>query len=616
MSAENKVSTPDSTPAKPALNINLDYLVPTLSAICAGVIHHICNKKEALTYVDLLLIISPSLPVLLGLVVKIITFMINWLANGTQNMNLGFLGTMIQKMNSILQLNKQNVTFNNNDSLDKDGRIIFQKYTVNIDISKKMTEWQNMNYYIIQHKETTCESILFKIIQKFTNILYDRNLIFVNFYHEMTFENNKVIIYFVNIPNSDKYNLYIASSSEEYLLTTNIYRKLYPSTYVENISYYRISRIYNEYRDELLHTVKMYKAKSTNKRKVCMNFCFAGPPGTSKTYGARAIAKELTREIFEINLSKIVYEEDFLALFSEENIKKYVFLLDEIDLMCPSREFDDKLIKSAEETRLTTFGITKSNTDVVIDYDSEHSSLTEEDGFVNKKLLHQIHLLQDEVRKLHEKMDKTSSFQDWLKSFLEKFYRITSELLYINLIRHFIPIYDVFGATTLSSINEYNKIFVKHYDGGIKVSQKLLEEKIFGINSSSNDGSTSNNSPMSAIKTPFTLRTLLNFISGGNTHDDLVIIATTNRPEKLDPALIRPGRLRLIEFKNLRKEDAVCMLLENYPEEKEAIERGLDEIGYTDYMSNGALLEAVISSTHTLEKTLKTFQRELYNLNN
>ncbi len=96
----------------------------------------------------------------------------------------------------------------------------------------------------------------------------------------------------------------------------------------------------------------------------------------------------------------------------------------------------------------------------------------------------------------------------------------------------------------------------------------------------------------------------------------MVIIATTNRPEKLDPALIRPGRLRLIEFKNLRKIDAVSMLLENYPNEKEAIENGLNEIGYEDYMSNGALLEAVMSSTSTLDKTLKTFQRELILIKN
>ncbi len=584
-----------SSEQKPSVNVNFDYLAPTLSAICAGVIHHICNKKEALTYVDFLLIVSPSLPVLLGLVLKMFAFIVNLIANGTQHMNLGFLGTMIQKVNGWLRLDRPNTA--KTDSLDENGRIIFYKYTVNIDISKKMTEWQKMKYHIVQHKNMSIDIYISGIIQHFTNILYDRNMCFVNFYHECMIEGQIVILYFENISNSDKYNIYVASSSKDYVFTSKICRILNPSTYVENTSHYRISRIYNEYRDELLHTIKMYKENSVNKRKVCMNFCFAGPPGTSKTYAARAIAKELSREIFEINLSKIVYEEDFLALFTEEQIKKYVFLLDEIDLMCPSREFDDKLIKSAEESRLTTFGVSNAG----IDYESEHSSLTEEEGFENKKLLHQIALLQNEVRKLHEKMDKTSSFQEWLKTFLEESFKC----VYYGFISM------VSGSLSITDSSRIKLYFKVDKIESFSMANYILTYMESNFSISSTNGHSTSVSSKSTDKTPFTLRTLLNFISGGNTHDDLVIIATTNRPKKLDPALTRPGRLRLIQFKNLRKEDAVCMLLENYPEEREAIERGLDEICYTDYMSNGALLEAVISSTHTLEKALFSFQREL-----
>ncbi len=424
-------------------------------------------------------------------------------------------------------------------------------------------------------------------------------------------------MYFEN-DGTDKYTIYYVSSISKYTLALNIIYALYPTIYTENKSYYRISRIYNEYREELLHTIQMYKEKSINRRKVCMNFCFAGPPGTSKTYGARAIAKELGREIFEINLSKIVFEEEFLSLFTEENIKKYVYLLDEIDLMCPSREFDDKLIKSAEETRLTTFGVTTCSSTKSVE--SEESSLTEEDGYgnVNKQLLHKITLLQEDIRKLQEKMDKTSSFQEWLKGFLEQFAQVTLEFLYFNACNIFFTPNTSKNITScktkLQPIHEY---LVKTLESPTDVSS-FLDQKLKSVCSfnskNSNDSNTMSNTTFSSNKTPFTLRTLLNFISGGNTHDDLVIIATTNRVEKLDPALIRPGRLRLVEFKNLRKVDAIAMLLENYPEQRIAIEHGLDEIGYEDYISNGALLEAVMSSTSTLEKTLQTFQRELLNI--
>ncbi len=625
MSSENKAGTEGTpSPTKPALNLNLDYLVPTLSAIAAGLIHHICNKKEPITYVDVLLIISPSLPVLLGVIVKIITFIINWIANGTQSMNLGFLGTIIQKVNTIMNVKPK---CDNTHSFDEKGRLIFHKYTVNIDISKKITEWQQKRYKITYCKDS-CDLNVIKIVQHFTEINLehtDSNFYFKNFYHEFIMDNEKIIVYVENCDNCDnkekyKYNFYIISQWS-HMCAKVLYFMLNTRKYKENDSYYRVSRIYNEYHDELLHTIKMYKANSINKRKVCMNFCFAGPPGTSKTYGARAIAKELTRKIFEINLSKIVYEEDFLALFSEENIQKYVFLLDEIDLMCPSREFDDKLIKSAEETRLTTFGVKSSNSSntkasYAFDYDSENSSLTEEDGFGNKRLLHKINILQGEIQKLHEKMDKTFSFQEWLKEFLER--------LFSFMCISFIP-YMGFSNSDYAKIKELlgiHKDDSKYDSKNDSIHQIFLKyvTKYYIPNSLVTDNISSNiYSPKNTIqttKTPFTLRTLLNFISGGNTPDDLVIIATTNRPEKLDPALIRPGRLRLIEFKNLRKVDAVSMLLENYPDEQVAIEHGLDNIGYEDYMANGALLEAVMSSTHTLVNTLQTFQRELLLLKN
>lgn len=205
-----------SSEQKPSVNVNFDYLAPTLSAICAGVIHHICNKKEALTYVDFLLIVSPSLPVLLGIVLKMFAFIVNLIANGTQHMNLGFLGTMIQKVNGWLRLDRSNT--NKTDSLDENGRIIFYKYTVNIDISKKMTEWQMMKYHIVQHTNMSIDIYISGIIQHFTNILYDRNMCFVNFYHEFMIEGQIVILYFENISNSDKYNIYVASSSKDYVL--------------------------------------------------------------------------------------------------------------------------------------------------------------------------------------------------------------------------------------------------------------------------------------------------------------------------------------------------------------------------------------------------------------
>ncbi len=596
-----------SEPTK--MNITFDHLAPTLSAIMAGIVHHMCREKRQLTFIDFLLIISPSLPVLSTQFLKLIAFVINFMCNGIFGINIGFLTHFIDFISK--RESKKSDTIG--VGFDKEERIIFPKYTVEIDISKKMEEWQKEGLYVrscseseLSYKNNRNILLLVENITKhnltFSNSI--SNTVFVNFYNEFTIDTDKVYVYITNTNKEKKlYKIYRASTNINYTSINEVYCKLYPTEYIENKSKYRVSRIYNEYSKELLTTIMRFKESLTNNgRKVCTNFCFAGPPGTCKTYAARAIAKELTREIVEVNISSIVYEKDFFEIFTKNDVSKSVFLFDEIDLMCPSREFDDKLIKNAEESRLTTFGV-KSNNELM-DYESENSSLTEEDGFVNKKLLHQIHLLQDEMKKLHEKMNETTSFQEWLKNFLEEsFKKVYYGFITMNLTgltgTDISKLRDIFKVEnfTVQAIMNY---FLKYMESNFAIQSKnSISTSSISTSSISND------------KTPFTLRTLLNYISGGNTPDDLVIIATTNRPEKLDPALIRPGRLRLMEFKNLRKIDIVNMLLENYSNEKSKIEEFLENIHYEDYMISGALLEAIISSCNDLNDIFQIIQREI-----
>ena len=56
---------------------------------------------------------------------------------------------------------------------------------------------------------------------------------------------------------------------------------------------------------------------------------------------------------------------------------------------------------------------------------------------------------------------------------------------------------------------------------------------------------------LSEEETPVSLSTILNSLDGLLTPEGLVFFITTNHPEKLDKALIRPGRIDLIkEFNN------------------------------------------------------------------
>ena len=70
---------------------------------------------------------------------------------------------------------------------------------------------------------------------------------------------------------------------------------------------------------------------------------------------------------------------------------------------------------------------------------------------------------------------------------------------------------------------------------------------------------------MKALKRPITLSGLLNAIDGVTSPEGRVLIMTTNNPEALDPALVRPGRVdREVFFGNVIRETAVQIFKRMY----------------------------------------------------
>lgn len=69
-------------------------------------------------------------------------------------------------------------------------------------------------------------------------------------------------------------------------------------------------------------------------------------------------------------------------------------------------------------------------------------------------------------------------------------------------------------------------------------------------------------------KDPLTLSGILNVLQGTIDNEDLIWIMTTNHPEKLDPALIRPGRIHMkIKLDYIQLPEIIEMLQYYYPEE-------------------------------------------------
>lgn len=300
-----------------------------------------------------------------------------------------------------------------------------------------------------------------------------------------------------------------------------------------------------------------------------------------------------------------------MKLFNESEIKSTVYLLDEIDLMCPTREYDDAILKQLDINRRQQFSSGPSSI-------STFASISDTESNDGKQQI-------DEMHKIHEKLDRLLTFQDWLKLILQLILRLVlltfmsvSNIIYpygieyYSTFNNFINVpfnsSDAESSTIASDANNRAK-FIRKIMGYISNRPCLYEDTNYGVG----------NSPSSShpIQTPFTLRTLLNFISGGTTPDGLCIIATTNRPELLDPALTRAGRLRHMPFNYLRIQDAIHLIrdmfaVDGYTEDD--IRQKLQEINYKDYQSSGALLSAVISSSVTLDQCIEVFDRELKEL--
>ncbi len=622
---------------------------------------------------DFLLIISPSVPVISALILKLIAMGLAVMAAGIEGgAKLGAVGKTIVWLSEKLNI-KRNDGMYKDKAFDEYGRMIFQKYTVDFDMNKKVAEWQKQGLHVSLIRQNlnalslggTYLDVIFQRTKTYPcRVLSNKSMItiFRNFYDVLEFkgegtqahlyvemviapddiknlvENPSLSIYNEEIYKNISVYVYIASTKRYGY--SEIFRLVYHEYYQENHSSFRLSRIHNEHSDQIRTAIKRYKIQRkfqsfcpadhklenidlSSMRPVSLNFCFAGPPGTSKTYAARAIAKEINRDIAEIDLSKIVYEEEFFEFFKKRDVLSFVFLLDEIDLMCPSRDLDDKLIKMKEEQRFEKLGMgmgsdggnrdrsgcgIASDDGSLSDSESDSSIASTQkssgrDESLNRKVLERLGGMEERFGRMEKRLNMVYHILDVLQKMLAN---VLGAICY--------GIFMCFKYITNEPVQ--SDVRVAHTDKKemvYKTLEKYCNIFTFGVDPKYRRDTSIDSSVENKEKAPFTLRTLLNFISGGKTPEGLIIIATTNRPDKLDPALIRPGRLRLVEFKNLRRCDAVALLSENFvtEEDKAEIEAGLDRIGYQDYAASGALLEAIMSSSNSVKEVFVSLDREL-----
>ena len=114
-------------------------------------------------------------------------------------------------------------------------------------------------------------------------------------------------------------------------------------------------------------------------------------------------------------------------------------------------------------------------------------------------------------------------------------------------------------------------------------------------------------------KDELNLAGLLNVLDGVVDTPERLLVMTSNHPEKLDPALIRPGRIDKQIFLGYLQTDAACEMISHYfgtgdegvtPKQRETIDRLL---GVEGLMVTPAQMEQQCAEHETVDGLLEAF---------
>lgn len=109
------------------------------------------------------------------------------------------------------------------------------------------------------------------------------------------------------------------------------------------------------------------------------------------------------------------------------------------------------------------------------------------------------------------------------------------------------------------------------------------------------------------------VNTLLTELDGLSTREGIYLIAATNRPEMIDEAMLRPGRLETLLYVELPKPEERVSILKALIQKTGIMDEGLAEIGRTDDCKefSGADLESLLrkAGQHALRRQSDVVER-------
>ncbi|KAH8177010.1 ATPase family associated with various cellular activities (AAA) domain-containing protein [Sarocladium implicatum] len=275
--------------------------------------------------------------------------------------------------------------------------------------------------------------------------------------------------------------------------------------------------------NEYLHpsTPAWYASRGIPLRR---GYLFHGPPGTGKTSFSFALAGVFGIDIYVISLQDVnVTEEDLAALFAKLP-RRCIVLLEDIDSAGLKRSGDSDDDKKGKKDKDMAEKTQDEDAEKDTEKDTESKKLTNGE---TKKTDDTKAEDDDKTKKRKKKKDKKSKRKSSSDSDSDD------------------------SSSSSSSSDESAK--------KRKKSRKMRKKRV-----EKGNGRRGPNVTTFSMET-ISLSGLLNAIDGVASHEGRVLIMTTNKPESLDEALVRPGRVDLqVGFTNASRVQAVDLFVRMY----------------------------------------------------
>ena len=274
--------------------------------------------------------------------------------------------------------------------------------------------------------------------------------------------------------------------------------------------------------NEYLHpsTPRWYASRGIPLRR---GYLFHGPPGTGKTSFSFAIAGIFGIDIYVVSLQDATITEEDIALLFTRLPRRCIVLLEDIDTAGLRRDTDepkeDEAIEAAvaeenaveakttdtgdKKTEVTAVEVKKPQVNGVLEKKEDDKATKKAEAKTNKS---------KKKKKKEESSDESESDKD--------------------------------SSDSDSTDDEKSK------KKGKKHSKKGSKNK------DNNKKKGKDGKSVLSLET-ISLSGLLNAIDGVASHEGRILIMTTNKPEELDEALVRPGRVDMqVGFTNATKQQA------------------------------------------------------------